>query len=533
MQKKEKILQYIINILMIFIILQPIFDVFSNLANNNIIKLNLITYIKPCFVFLIYLFIFFFYKFKGKYKQIFFYLLIFFYLIAHSLMLYAILVDFNVIFHEIRFLINIIYFITIFLTLYNISTIVKDKDKFYNQLKYTLIITFSLYIILYLLAVITGTSWLTYEFADENKLGFRGWNFSGQILGHTLSISLPIVIYAIFKLKVNNIIKFIIIALYCIPFFIIGTKVPFFILLLVSIINILLNIGYKFFHHEYKINKFVCFTSLIIIIVGVALYKNLPVYSNILLNNIASNEEVKKEDLTKYTTEMRKKAQKNKETIEKNKNSKDPIVKAENKLDFIISDKQREKLALQYEDWTLKGLDKLNQMYDSNSLHSADTRNRQMYFLHFKFMLASLPFKLLGLGYLNQPDGLSIERDIIMPFYAFGICGFIVFTGILWYLLLKMIYKFFKCFKSFDLETILLCESFCMFFFISFYAGYTYIYTQFSIVLAIIMTLLNLKLNTLNNKKKDNLKVLFISSTGGHLNELLQLKPMFKKYDYH
>lgn len=26
-------------------------------------------------------------------------------------------------------------------------------------------------------------------------------------------------------------------------------------------------------------------------------------------------------------------------------------------------------------------------------------------------------------------------------------------------------------------------------------------------------------------------KVMFISSTGGHLNELLQLKPMFKKYD--
>lgn len=28
-------------------------------------------------------------------------------------------------------------------------------------------------------------------------------------------------------------------------------------------------------------------------------------------------------------------------------------------------------------------------------------------------------------------------------------------------------------------------------------------------------------------------KVLFISSTGGHLNELLQLKPMFENYDYH
>ena len=28
-------------------------------------------------------------------------------------------------------------------------------------------------------------------------------------------------------------------------------------------------------------------------------------------------------------------------------------------------------------------------------------------------------------------------------------------------------------------------------------------------------------------------KVLFISSTGGHLSELLQLKSLFKKYDYH
>lgn len=31
--------------------------------------------------------------------------------------------------------------------------------------------------------------------------------------------------------------------------------------------------------------------------------------------------------------------------------------------------------------------------------------------------------------------------------------------------------------------------------------------------------------------KKKNNKVLFISSTGGHLNELLQLKPLFSKYD--
>ena len=28
-------------------------------------------------------------------------------------------------------------------------------------------------------------------------------------------------------------------------------------------------------------------------------------------------------------------------------------------------------------------------------------------------------------------------------------------------------------------------------------------------------------------------RVLFIASTGGHLNELMQLKPLFEKYNYH
>lgn len=34
-------------------------------------------------------------------------------------------------------------------------------------------------------------------------------------------------------------------------------------------------------------------------------------------------------------------------------------------------------------------------------------------------------------------------------------------------------------------------------------------------------------------KKSEKKKVLFISSTGGHLSELMQLKPLFEKYDYH
>lgn len=34
-------------------------------------------------------------------------------------------------------------------------------------------------------------------------------------------------------------------------------------------------------------------------------------------------------------------------------------------------------------------------------------------------------------------------------------------------------------------------------------------------------------------KKDSKKRVLFISSTGGHLSELMQLSPLFEKYDYH
>ena len=70
-----------------------------------------------------------------------------------------------------------------------------------KKIKYTLIITFAIYFGLYLLAVVTGTSGMTYEYSDKNKLGFKGWYDSGQILGHAFSMLFPIILYVILKPK--------------------------------------------------------------------------------------------------------------------------------------------------------------------------------------------------------------------------------------------------------------------------------------------------------------------------------------------
>ena len=58
----------------------------------------------------------------------------------------------------------------------------------------------------------------------------------------------------------------------------------------------------------------------------------------------------------------------------------------------------------------------------------------------------------------------------------------------------------------------------------------TQVFPIFMIITGIIISLNTDGKNITKNGKK---KVLFIASTGGHLNELMQLEPMFNKYDYH
>ena len=496
--KQNKKTLMFLKLYLAFIIIQPLCDIISNLYNYDYIPINIITYFKPIFVFGGFLYTFFFIKYNHKKRQFLYYLLVAAFIVLHSILLYLIFTNPLTILHEFRFIINIIYFITIFLTLKNIYSNIDDKDYYYKKLGQALIISVSLYIILYLLAIITKTSWLTYEFSDSTKLGFRGWNYSGQIYGHLLCIASPFYFYNLFKLKINFFIKAIMIIVGLLPFLLIGTKVPYYIIIIVFSIYILVNIFIKIINKKTVIKISEISLSLIIIIGVVVLYKQLPVYKNTEINNTVANTESQEEDIKQYTENMQVTVDKNKENIQSvADNDKENTGNSSNS-----GNNNRKEIALEYEEWTLKSLEKLNELYNSGELHSSDNRNRQLYFMHYKFGYASLPFKLLGLGYLNQPNYLSMERDIIMPLYSFGIIGFILFTGILWILLIKTIVTCIKNIKKLNIETLMLAEGFCMFFFISFYAGATYIYTQFSIVLAIIMILLWIKLTQLS---KNNL----------------------------
>ena len=85
---------------------------------------------------------------------------------------------------------------------------------------------------------------------------------------------------------------------------------------------------------------------------------------------------------------------------------------------------------------------------------------------------------------------LSLERDSLMLLFSFGIIGLITILIkpiLIW---LKALVNILRNLKKISPETIYLFEGFSLFFCISVYAGYTFIYTNFSIYLVIIGLLL-------------------------------------------
>lgn len=78
----------------------------------------------------------------------------------------------------------------------------------------------------------------------------------------------------------------------------------------------------------------------------------------------------------------------------------------------------------------------------------------------------------------------------------------------------------------------LLIDMFCMFCFVTIFSINDKISKLIVQVIVFVLNYVFSKFLVFNKKNNNKFKkVLFISSTGGHLNELLQLKPIFKNYD--
>ena len=485
-EKKQRI---ILRILLIFILVQPVLDVLSRLAILDIIP-NISTYVKPLFVFGLAIYLLFKYS-PFKRKWIIYVVLFALFTVGHLYLLYQLLLGKDIILHEFRFIINIAYMIAMCFDLFTIYYWSSDKKRMLRELKYTLVITFGIYLVLYFLSIITGTSGRTYEYADKYKKGFKGWFDSGQILGHAFSTCFPVILYVILKPSRFRIIRFLYLALAILFVSLLGTKVPYFIVLIVLVCYVILLLFFKFFHKNIgAVSRFNIAIACLGVIVMLVTYQYTPVAYNTDINNKNAAIEAEMYDLSKES---------GKKDID---------------YDKIIKDNPDKDLSYvkKYRNWGKEASKYLENQFYAHKVHPSDTRAKQLVYSAYKYKIADVQYKLLGLGFLNQDASFALERDFFMAILNFGIFGFILFLIIPIWIFGKCIKFIFTKFKKLDLEFAMLFMGLGIFFCISIYAGYTYIYTNFSIFLAVIMTMLLLKMDTISNEKKEKISdVKFLS----------------------
>lgn len=478
-ERKQKI---ILKIILIFILLQPFLDILSRLAILDVIP-NISTYLKPVFVFGVMGYLLWFYSpnKKGWYIYILSFII---FMIGHSYILYMLLIENSVILHEIRFMINIAYMIALFIILYTLYYHTKDKEGMFKKIKNTLFYTFFIYFSLYLIAILTGTSGMTYEYADKYKLGYKGWYDSGQILGHAFSIMFPIILYGILKPKNHKILRvvFMVMALICVS--LLGTKVPYFITLIVLFLYLIIVLFIKFFNREFERNWFNIFLVVCSIVGLLSTYKYTPVAYNTDINNKNALIELSNYDLNSISGKKKK----NYDELKKKHKSSD--------IDYLKK----------YDSWGDEASDYLEELFYEGKVHPSNTRAKQLVYSHKKFMLADWQYKLFGIGFLNQDSTLSLERDFFMALYNFGILGFLLFLSIPIVEFIKSFNFIVKNLKKIDLETYMLFMGIGIFFCISIYAGYTYIYTNFSIFLVLLFMMLKLKIDVISSQNVKQVK---------------------------
>lgn len=257
------------NIISIFILMQPILDAIKGIAIKTFNKnIPLAPGIRCLFIFFCMYYLFFINREKKYIKKI---IPILFYTIIY--IPYIFITKKQFISYEISAFLNTFYLPVILIGLLNIF----EHKKIKIDLK-LIVITFFTYIALIIIPNITNTAYATYEYA---KVGKVGWFPLANVIGNSLSILAPLIIYFIINKKKSYILKITMIITTLYVFASIGTKVP----ILALGICILINFIYFFIKwiKEKQKNKVLAtaIISLISIIFVICLIPKTSFYKNI------------------------------------------------------------------------------------------------------------------------------------------------------------------------------------------------------------------------------------------------------------
>lgn len=271
----KNIEKYIKNIILIFIIIQPILDLTAGLT-QNILKINttISSIIRLIFLIFCIYYTLVLDKTKEKKKSIIYITLITIYTIIFSL-LTIIYKDTNALTYELKNTINTFYLPIVLLSITNMF---KQYDIKIN-IK-TIVYTYMAYIFLILIPNLTHTGFQSYAIAKD---GSSGWFTSANAAGNILSILLPIII--LYLIKNKNILKILLITTTTLYVFLsMGTKVPI-LSLVICVITTLLFYIIKWVKEKEKTKILITtFSTIIITITSLLIIPKTTFYKNIQIH---------------------------------------------------------------------------------------------------------------------------------------------------------------------------------------------------------------------------------------------------------
>lgn len=460
------------NLLVIFLILCPIFDIlsfiFRNIFNTSISPSTILRPIIPLIVF-IDIFI------KSKHKlKIFIITAIYgIYAILHLLLFNTANTGFsysNVV-HEMQYVMN--YTFTIIILFIYIFAF-KDKDK--EKLQKGVISAVSIYLASILLSIITKTSSATYM---EEGTGIKGWFESGN----SISAVLVLAIFVLLSNGNKSYKKIIIGEIIILGIFLcllIGTRVGLlgFIIALVSFI--FAEIVEKLIKNT-KINKKIVVGGIFAIIVVL-----------IIVTVIGSNTIERRKHLKEIESNI----------VDGSTNQEAHITGDLMEIKEKIDNNQIENTYMN--EAQKKSILELYDIANKLEISNNDQRMQQLIYNALLVKNQANPLLIIfGNGYMNQYRELVLEMDIPAFLFNFGVLGFLLYLGPFLAIFAYGVYFGIRKIKKIDAEYIMYTLGLGLAFAISVFSGYVFFNMSTVTFIAVICALLINKICTI--KKSMNI----------------------------
>ena len=426
--------KYINKAVTVFVIMQFLIDLFTSIiVANGWGNVTVGIIFKTVFLIFLVLYAFITSNKEMKKKQILYYICLGVYAIIFcSLMLYK--EGIGSLFIQIKSLIKTFYFQLLLVSLVSLERSNKLEIK-----ESTLVYSLFGYVVVILIAKITGTAFWSYP--DKDKLGTVGWFYSANEIGNIISMLLPVLIIYIMKKDCNVFsISCLLISIFAVLE--IGTKVPFLsFILIATLVGIICLIKRKRKYYKILVGEFLIGIVVIVILGSTPIGKNITNNYGIELPNFIANLQ---EDNQEEPEEVPHKNQEiNTEVV------------LSNRTQFLETNYE------QYED-------------------------------------SSVVNKIFGLGYVEENEQIkTIEMDFFDILFFNGIIGCIIYFFPLIVLLVEYIIKIkkYSIKQMINKEIIILIFDCCLIMGIAFFTGHVLTAPAVTTYLAIIISQLDKEFN--------------------------------------